>query len=77
MKATVLADNIINEVKEAGSQYQGNGNTAGVYLTLPGALDGVKFYLMPDFKKAAEVGLGNVIVASKEMVSFRAFVMGL
>ena len=39
-------------------------------LTLPGAMDGVKFYLLPDFKKAAEVGIGNVIVEAMNQSFF-------
>ncbi len=39
-------------------------------LTLPGSMDGVKFYLLPDFNKAAEVGLGNVIVAAMNQAFF-------
>ena len=33
-------------------------------LTLDGAMEGVKFYLLPDFAKAKEVGIGNVITAA-------------
>lgn len=43
----------------------------GVYsLTLPGAADGLKFYLMPDFKKAMEVGIFNVMVAAMNQSFF-------
>lgn len=31
---------------------------------LPGAMEGVKFYLIPDFSKIEEVGLGNVLYAA-------------
>ena len=37
---------------------------AGHSLMLDGAGDGVKFYLLPDFSRAAEMGLGNVITAA-------------
>ncbi len=30
-------------------------------MTLPGSLDGLRFYLLPDFRRAAEAGLGSVI----------------
>lgn len=30
-------------------------------LTLDGAMEGVKFYLVPDFAAMAEIGIGNVI----------------
>ena len=30
-------------------------------LTLPGSLAGVRFYLLPDFQRAAQVGLGKVV----------------
>lgn len=33
-------------------------------LTLPGAAEGLKFYLMPDFKKMAENGIGEAIFAA-------------
>lgn len=39
-------------------------------LTLDGGLDGLKFYLLPDFKRAAEVGIGNVIVAAMNQSFF-------
>ena len=33
-------------------------------VTLPGASEGLKYYLIPDFNKIAEVGLGEVIFAA-------------
>ena len=33
-------------------------------VTLPGAAEGLQFYLLPDFGRAAEVGLGNVIMGA-------------
>ena len=39
-------------------------------LTLEGAMEGVKFYLVPDFERAAEVGIGNVIVAAMNQSFF-------
>ena len=39
-------------------------------LTLDGAIEGVKFYLVPDFERAAEVGIGNVIVAAMNQSFF-------
>ena len=39
-------------------------------LTLEGALDGVKFYLLPDFGRAMESGLSNVIVAAMNQAFF-------
>ena len=39
-------------------------------LTLPGGLDGVKFYLLPDFGRAAQAGLGNVITAAMNQAFF-------
>ena len=39
-------------------------------LTLDGALEGVKFYLLPDFKQASEVGIGNVITAAMNQAFF-------
>ena len=38
--------------------------------TLPGAIEGVKFYLLPDFGRAAEAGLGNVITAAMNQAFF-------
>ncbi|MGI6029367.1 MAG: sodium-dependent transporter [Candidatus Heteroscillospira sp.] len=39
-------------------------------LILPGAAEGLKFYLLPDFDRAREVGLGNVIVAAMNQSFF-------
>ena len=39
-------------------------------LTLEGALEGVKFYLLPDFGRAMESGLSNVIVAAMNQAFF-------
>ena len=39
-------------------------------LTLEGAAEGVKFYLLPDFGRAMEAGLGSVIVASMNQAFF-------
>ena len=39
-------------------------------LTLDGAAEGVKFYLLPDFQRAAEEGLGNVITAAMNQSFF-------
>ena len=39
-------------------------------LTLEGALEGVKFYLLPDFGRAMESGLYNVIVAAMNQAFF-------
>lgn len=39
-------------------------------VTLKGGLDGLKFYLLPDFAKMAEVGIGNVIVAAMNQSFF-------
>ena len=39
-------------------------------LTLEGGMDGLKFYLLPDFQRAAEVGFGNVIVAAMNQSFF-------
>lgn len=33
-------------------------------VTLPGAIDGLKYYLVPDFKKMVENGIGNAIFAA-------------
>ncbi len=38
--------------------------------TLKGAGEGLKFYLLPDFKRAAEQGLGNVITAAMNQAFF-------
>lgn len=37
---------------------------------MPGAVDGLKFYLVPDFSKMKEVGVGNVIVAAMNQAFF-------
>ena len=39
-------------------------------LTLPGAASGVSFYLRPDFARAKEVGIGNVIVGAMNQSFF-------
>ncbi|MEY8387358.1 sodium-dependent transporter [Oscillospiraceae bacterium 38-13] len=39
-------------------------------LTLPGGMEGMKFYLLPDFGRAAEAGLGNVITAAMNQAFF-------
>lgn len=39
-------------------------------FTLEGASEGVSFYLKPDFKRAAEVGLGTVITAAMNQAFF-------
>ena len=39
-------------------------------LMLPGAAEGVKFYLLPDFGRAMENGIGNVIVAAMNQSFF-------
>lgn len=39
-------------------------------LTLDNALEGVKFYLLPDFSRAMEMGIGNVIVAAMNQSFF-------
>ena len=39
-------------------------------LLLPGAAEGVKFYLLPDFGRAVEAGLGNVITAAMNQAFF-------
>ena len=39
-------------------------------LMLDGAAEGVKFYLLPDFQRAAQVGIGNVIVAAMNQAFF-------
>ena len=38
--------------------------------TLPGATEGVKFYLLPDFDRAMEAGLGSVITAAMNQAFF-------
>ena len=39
-------------------------------VTLPGAAEGLQFYLLPDFGRAAEVGLGNVIMGAMNQSFF-------
>ena len=39
-------------------------------LTLPGGMEGVKFYLLPDFGRAMEAGLGNVVTAAMNQAFF-------
>ena len=39
-------------------------------LTLDNAIEGVKFYLLPNFQRAADVGIGNVIVAAMNQSFF-------
>ncbi|WP_295583504.1 sodium-dependent transporter [uncultured Oscillibacter sp.] len=39
-------------------------------LVLPGAAEGVKFYLLPDFQRAADVGLGKVVTAAMNQAFF-------
>lgn len=39
-------------------------------LLLPGAGEGMRFYLMPDFKRAAELGMGRVITAAMNQAFF-------
>lgn len=39
-------------------------------LTLSGAGEGMKFYLVPDFKQVSEIGLGNIIVAAMNQAFF-------
>lgn len=39
-------------------------------LTLPGGMEGVKFYLLPDLDRAREAGLGNVITAAMNQAFF-------
>lgn len=39
-------------------------------LTLSGAGEGIKFYLLPDFGRASEMGLGNVITAAMNQAFF-------
>lgn len=39
-------------------------------LTLPGAVEGVRFYLLPDFNRAMEQGLGKVITAAMNQAFF-------
>lgn len=39
-------------------------------VRLPGAMEGVKFYLIPDFQKMKEVGIGNVIFGAMSQAFF-------
>ena len=39
-------------------------------LTLPGGMEGVRFYLLPDFARAREAGLGNVISQAMNQAFF-------
>lgn len=39
-------------------------------MTLPGAMEGIRFYLIPDFKRAAGVGIGKVITAAMNQSFF-------
>ena len=39
-------------------------------LTLPGAAEGVRFYLLPDFGRAVEQGLGRVVTAAMNQAFF-------
>ncbi len=39
-------------------------------LTLPGGMEGVKFYLLPDFGRAMEAGIGHVITAAMNQAFF-------
>ena len=39
-------------------------------LTLEGAAEGVRFYLLPDFGRAVEAGLGSVVVAAMNQAFF-------
>jgi len=39
-------------------------------LTLPGGLEGVRFYLLPDFQRAAQAGLGRVVTAAMNQAFF-------
>lgn len=39
-------------------------------LTLPGGMEGLKFYLLPDFRRAAEAGLGHVVTAAMNQAFF-------
>ena len=39
-------------------------------ILLPGGLDGLKFYLVPDFKRASQAGLGEVITAAMNQSFF-------
>lgn len=39
-------------------------------VTLEGAIEGVKFYLLPDFERASEVGIGQVMMAAMNQSFF-------
>ena len=39
-------------------------------MTLSGAADGIRFYLVPDFKRAARIGIGKVIMAAMNQSFF-------
>ena len=39
-------------------------------VRLPGAMEGIKFYLIPDFQKMKEVGIGNVIFGAMSQAFF-------
>ncbi len=39
-------------------------------FVLPGAGEGLAFYLLPDWNRAAEMGIGNVIVAAMNQAFF-------
>ena len=39
-------------------------------LTLEGAMEGARFYLLPDFERAGQIGLGNVITAAMNQSFF-------
>lgn len=39
-------------------------------VRLPGAMEGVRFYLIPDFQKMKEVGIGNVIFGAMSQAFF-------
>lgn len=43
---------------------------AGNSVTLPGAGEGVKFYLVPDFKRLMDNGIGNVVFAAMSHAFF-------
>ena len=39
-------------------------------LVLPDSGEGLRFYLLPDFKRAADVGIGKVITAAMNQAFF-------
>ncbi len=39
-------------------------------ITLPGSTEGLRFYLVPDFVKMKEIGIGNIIVAAMNQAFF-------